>query len=622
MAETINLGIVGIKNMGEYSSQTNYEKLNVVTYNGSTYCALRDTLGNLPTNTDYWQLYAEKGGKGDTGDTGPQGPKPVKGVDYYTAEDIAELELTLSNDVSDEVTEQLSDLTSATPLAASSIAGMTDTTRIYVNTTDGHWYWYDGDSWEDGGVYQATAIGSDSITSSMLKNDAVTYHKIGDKNLLAIEDYFKQNNIFITDTDKLTDTTTANPTSQITTEVNGGFSYSWALPFKYDENKKYKYIYIPYLKINSDAYLTFSICSTSLTGNITQISNYEITKTKYYITAGTYYDLLIPLSDMNYSLLTNNTEYYFVLYSLQDEDTITYNSLNQMIMKRKNTDAMGSFIDTTNNDVKYIANSSVWPFSTLGSNFYNAVIPRFSLCLENPLTLDLVNFIRITANVTKKLNGKTVNFMGDSITQGSGGDIGGSVVDHPYPSIIEDNTGCNSNNYGIAGSTLSGDGSTHNTVNDAIIGFQPMCNRLNLMSSSADVNIIFGGTNDALADRQVPLGEFGDTTNLTFYGGLDIICKYLLNNFPKKTNLFIVPLQRHSQNTGNIYGKKLIDYVNAIKEVAGSYGLPVLDLYHNGGGTPLNSTWKTNNMPDGTHPNQSYYYDLANKIEDFINNQI
>ena len=162
MAETINLGIVGIKNMGEYNSQTSYEKLNVVTYQGSTYCALKNTVGNVPTNTEYWQLYAQKGG------IGPQGPKPVKGEDYFTEEDITDIENELkpviSADVTTEVTSQLGSLTSATPLGASSMSDMTDTTRIYVLETDGHWYWYDGTSWVDGGVYQATEIPDESIT--------------------------------------------------------------------------------------------------------------------------------------------------------------------------------------------------------------------------------------------------------------------------------------------------------------------------------------------------------------------------------------------------------------------------------------------------------------------------
>lgn len=54
-----------------------------------------------------------------------------------------------------------------TPLVASSISGMTDTTRNYINTTNGHWYWYNGTTWVDGGVYQAT---EDSETLDNLNN--------------------------------------------------------------------------------------------------------------------------------------------------------------------------------------------------------------------------------------------------------------------------------------------------------------------------------------------------------------------------------------------------------------------------------------------------------------------
>ena len=60
------LGIVAMEPMGEYSANVKYEKLNIVTYNGSTYSALKDTLGNEPTNDEYWQLIAKKGDKGDT----------------------------------------------------------------------------------------------------------------------------------------------------------------------------------------------------------------------------------------------------------------------------------------------------------------------------------------------------------------------------------------------------------------------------------------------------------------------------------------------------------------------------------------------------------------------------
>ena len=170
--ENLYLGIVGMSPKGEYNSQTRYEKLNVVSYNGSSYCAKMTTQGNLPTNTDYWDLIAEKGG------TGPQGPKPVKGTDYFTEDDITSIENdlkpTITSDVRDEVTSQLSSLTSATPLGASSMSDMTDTTRIYVLTTDGHWYWYDGTSWVDGGVYQATED-SDTLTELQETVDEIGY---------------------------------------------------------------------------------------------------------------------------------------------------------------------------------------------------------------------------------------------------------------------------------------------------------------------------------------------------------------------------------------------------------------------------------------------------------------
>ena len=50
------LGIVAMEPKGEYDADTYYEKLNVVTYNKSSYVAKQKTQGNLPTNTTYWQL--------------------------------------------------------------------------------------------------------------------------------------------------------------------------------------------------------------------------------------------------------------------------------------------------------------------------------------------------------------------------------------------------------------------------------------------------------------------------------------------------------------------------------------------------------------------------------------
>lgn len=70
---TTNLGKVTIVSKGAYSASVTYEKLDVATYNGSSYIALKTTKGNAPTNTSYWSLLAQKGDKGDQGIQGIKG---------------------------------------------------------------------------------------------------------------------------------------------------------------------------------------------------------------------------------------------------------------------------------------------------------------------------------------------------------------------------------------------------------------------------------------------------------------------------------------------------------------------------------------------------------------------
>lgn len=72
---------------------------------------------------------------------------------------------TIANHNSDinALSSQITSLASGSPLVASSTSGMTDTTRTYVNTSDGNWYYYNGTNWVQGGVYQAIGIDDGSI---------------------------------------------------------------------------------------------------------------------------------------------------------------------------------------------------------------------------------------------------------------------------------------------------------------------------------------------------------------------------------------------------------------------------------------------------------------------------
>lgn len=70
---------------------------------------------------------------------------------------------------------------SGTPIPVSSTDDMTDTTKIYVLTTDGKWYYYDGNSWEIGGTYQSTGIDSEGVRYYNLNNNVIgdIYHYNG-----------------------------------------------------------------------------------------------------------------------------------------------------------------------------------------------------------------------------------------------------------------------------------------------------------------------------------------------------------------------------------------------------------------------------------------------------------
>lgn len=61
--EITDIGKVAITPQKDYKSEQTYEWLDVVTYNGASYmCVAEDgCTGIVPTNTDYWQLLADKG---------------------------------------------------------------------------------------------------------------------------------------------------------------------------------------------------------------------------------------------------------------------------------------------------------------------------------------------------------------------------------------------------------------------------------------------------------------------------------------------------------------------------------------------------------------------------------
>lgn len=78
------------------------------------------------------------------------------------------------------LTNSIRDNVYGAPLTAATSAAMTDQTRVYVYTgttsggfTNGHWYYYNGSAWTDGGAYNSSAVTTDTtLTLSGVPADA------------------------------------------------------------------------------------------------------------------------------------------------------------------------------------------------------------------------------------------------------------------------------------------------------------------------------------------------------------------------------------------------------------------------------------------------------------------
>ena len=70
----------------------------------------------------------------------------------------------------DKQDNKINAVENGSPLVASSTSQMTNTSKVYVNTSDGKWYYYNGSSWVAGGIYQSTGIADNSVLSNNINS--------------------------------------------------------------------------------------------------------------------------------------------------------------------------------------------------------------------------------------------------------------------------------------------------------------------------------------------------------------------------------------------------------------------------------------------------------------------
>lgn len=213
-----------------------------------------------------------------------------------------------------------------------------------------------------------------------------------------------------------------------------------------------------------------------------------------------------------------------------------------------------------------------------------------------------------------------INVLGDSLTEG----VGARSPEKAYPVVLSKLTGAVVNNYGVSGSRITDIESIWTNPGSFV-------DRMYAMDKSADLVLVFGGTNDFWFG-DCPIGKRSDTNVNTFYGALNKMLAHLKREYPNSDIVLIIPYQQskdadethpYKRSTYSDFGMGTFSkYRIAMLDRCEYHGIPVLDLYAD---YDLNMADNRdalerygNFICDGCHLNDAGYNLLARKIYAFI----
>ncbi len=241
--------------------------------------------------------------------------------------------------------------------------------------------------------------------------------------------------------------------------------------------------------------------------------------------------------------------------------------------------------------------------------------------------------ITVTAgekSLKSQWQGKRVAFLGDSMTDKRR--VGTTCV---YWEYLTELLGIEPSVYGISGNQWD------DIYKQAL--------KLNAeKGTEVDAILIFAGTNDY--NHGIPMGEFfSETTketnhngnqvmrkyrtpimnDSTFCGRINKVMSYLKANYPQQQIVIMTPIHRGyakfneknvqpDENFCNQQGLYIDTYVNALKQAASYWAVPLIDLYSISGLYPLADAqvqYFHNAETDRLHPNAVGDYRLARTIQ-------
>ncbi|MCU5094990.1 SGNH/GDSL hydrolase family protein [Bacillus wiedmannii] len=442
---------------------------------------------------------------------------------------------------------------------------------IYIVSADGHWYYWNNYTWTVGGAYQSTGIADNSIKTNHYAETSITENKMD------ISDFiFKR---YVVD-------------GYFNSTASGALNFpSFILDLGSDRvvstvKLKVEFIYLSSEKPTKIPIRLFANNSSSRTDLTGYGSPYfypipvpEVNK-KYYL------EIEFPMTDAEGDKISSFR--YLKGYVGFDGKAGWANKVSHARFTKSVLEVDGKEYDVI---------KTVEDFGTGPSTIININDNQRRFAFKDELDKE-----------TKPFEGQIFNSLGDSITYGYDPNNGGAQMLHPWPKKVGEKLGFSTvRNYGISGTTIAtktSDPNWNTARKPMVLRYQDMVD--------ADVISCLGGINDFWLG--VPLGTFDSRDTDTFYGALHTLYKGLAEKYPTK-KLFVMTCLYYKGTNPN--GVALDQWIEAQRQVATYYSIPLFDLYKYSG-----LSWRIEVqkplIPDGLHPSQSGADIIAGKIANFI----
>ena len=483
----------------------------------------------------------------------------------------------------DNVLSLIGSLKPAGTDTSTNILAFTSNKGIYVATDDGHWYYWNGSAYVDGGVYQSSEDIKQLSESIIKSTNNQNINNISNDKILLLSK-IKYGGYLTIDNEWVDDTRTYT-TDFIRCDKISHINCLLGTP-----NANYNLLF-------------YDINKTFIEGVALNVSTPDTIATKVIPKNVYYFKMCFYNTDMGIiypSYIDDNIDYGEVIngYYISSSDGSRVSHSEASI-----TD----YLDISNyefiNYCSFKTGTTTYAFydknkifisggSLAGTNINHKIeVPQIAKYIIMSMYTDVIDSFYLKANIrkTKKsvYDGKTISILGDSISTYAGFIPSNNRVFYPSNGITNvsqtwwykliEALGMNILiNNSSSGSNASG--------TDSLSGFS-RCENLGTETENPDVIIIYLGTNDF--DHNIPLGTYDCKSEIptdvsTFRSAYANIIAKISSKY-KKAEIWcctIQPMERHGAKTYpeiNSLGLTIEDYNIAIREIANSMNVKILE---------------------------------------------